>query len=459
MKNGTENRQRIVVLGGGFGGAYAAQQLEKKLAKSGHEIVLIDRQNFILFTPLLVEAGTGRLEPRHAVVPIRSFVKKARFIMGEIVDVDETSQEVLYRLGGSGTPRRLHYDHAVLSLGSVTKMPGVPGLKEHAFEMKSIGDCVALRDRAIQMLEMANTIEDEVERHRLLHFVFVGGSYTGVEAAGEFQAFLTEATHQYRNLSPADINVTLVEMQERILPTLDEGLASYALENLRSRNVDVRLSTTVNKVEPESVTLSDDSKVHARTVVWCAGISPNPLLKKLSFDTDERGYLLCDRDLRLKGHQNIWAIGDCAVNVDEDGNPYPPTAQHATRQGKHLARNIAAVLGGKDTTACNVSSPGTLAAFGCYRAVAKVYGFRVTGFLAWFLWRTVYLLKMPTWKRRVRLALDWTADLLLRRDIVQLGVHRLHLPPEEKAVPAPTVQEERESKPEDSRERKLAGAR
>ncbi len=418
-------KERVVILGGGFGGAYAAQRLEKYARKYDLEVILIDRRNYFVFTPLLIEAGTGRIEPRHAVVSIRSFLKKTRFLMGEALGLDEQKSEIIYRIAGTEKESRLEYDHLVLSLGGVTMMPPIPGLKEFGFELKSIADSVGLRDRAIQMLEVANTVQDEAKRRELLHFVFVGASYTGVEAAGEFSAFLGRAAKAYDNVSSRDFQITLVEMQDRILPTLDESLATYALENLTSRHVDIRLETTVKELTDRSVTLSTGDVLSTQTVVWTAGIAPNPLLKKLPFETDKRGYVLAERDLRVKDREKVWAIGDCAINPDAEGNPYPPTAQHATRQGKALANNILRAVKGQETEPCDIVSQGTLAAFGCYRAVARVGPFRLSGFPAWWLWRTVYLMKMPTWRRKVRVALDWTADLLFRRDIVQLGVHRI----------------------------------
>jgi NADH dehydrogenase len=419
---------RIVILGGGFGGAYAAQALEKKLRHLDAEIVLLDRNNYFVFYPLLIEAGTGSLEPRHAVVPIREFLRRTTFHMAEVRSIDVANQHVEYCAVGEMDVTRLRYDHLVIALGSVTKLPPesiVPGAREHCSQIKSLTDAVALRDRAIVLLEMADASDDESRRRELLRIVIVGGSFTGVELAGEYEAFIRGAARRYRNVKPADISVTLVEMEHRVLGALGDELADFAARHLRKRGLDLRLGVTVSSVASDNVVLSDGTTIPTRTVIWCAGISPNPLVTALGLPLDKRGYILCERDLRVHGCDNIWSIGDIAVNPNDDGTPQPATAQHAVRQGAHVARNIAAVLAGRPTQPCSITTQGMLAAIGCRTAVGKVFGVRIAGFPAWWMWRTVYLLKMPRLGRKVRVALDWTVDLFFKRDYVQLGVHRL----------------------------------
>lgn len=427
---------RIVILGGGFAGAYCAQRLEKKLAGRGVEVVLIDRNNYFVFYPLLVEAGTGALEPRHAVVSIRAFLKTTRFLMAECRTIDTANRKVIYQVVGQEEVQAMEYDHLVVALGAVTRLPAVPGLREFGFELKSLSDAVALRDRAIQMLEAADAVDDPEKRRAMLRFIVVGGNFTGVEIAGELQVFLRRAARLYRNLRPADCNVTLVELQSRILPALDEELAEFARGHLARRGMDVRLKTSVAEIQADFVKLNTGETLPSRTVIWCAGIAPNPLLGSLGLPTDARGYLNCERDLRVRGFDSVWGIGDCAVNLGPDGNAYPATAQHAVRQGAHLADNIARSLRGEALRPCDIVSQGSLAALGCRTGVAKVFGIRLAGFAAWFLWRTVYLMKMPGWPRRFRVALDWTLDLLFARDFVQLGVHRLAQRPPATATPS-----------------------
>jgi NADH dehydrogenase len=411
-----------VIVGGGFGGAYCAQTLERLLARGEAEVVLLDRNNYFLFYPLLVEAGTGSLEPRHSVVSIRSFLDRTRFIMAEVDGVDIGQSELVYRPTGSEAVHRMTYDHLVLTPGSVTRLPDVPGLADHGFEMKSLADAVQLRDRAIQQLERADATDDPQQRRAMLHFVVVGANFTGVEVAGEFDVFLRRAAREYHNVSRGDIAITLVEIGSRILPALDEDLAEYATDRMRRRGLRVELETSVAEVARDGVTLSDGRRLASETVIWCAGIAPSPLVRNLPVPTDDRGYIVCDRDLRVHGCDALWAVGDSAVNLGPDGVPYPATAQHAVQQGQHLARNLVRVLRGERARPCDISSRGALAALGCRTAVAKVFGFKLSGFPAWFLWRTVYLLKMPGWGRRLRVALDWTMDLLFTRDTVQLGL-------------------------------------
>ncbi len=422
MSDHTNRTPRIMIVGGGFGGAYCAQTLERKLRPGEAEVVLVDRNNYFIFYPLLVEAGTGSLEPRHAVVSIRAFLDRTRFVMGRVRSVDRGSKTVEFELPDGETTRTLEYDHLVLSPGSVTRLPDVPGLREHGFEMKSLDDAVTLRDRCIRMLEQADHADDPEERRRLLHFVIVGANFTGVEVAGELHVFLTRAAKHYDHVHRDDITITIVELADRILPALDEDLSAYATDNLRRRGMRVELGVSVARVEPNRAVLSDDRELATDTVVWCAGIAPSPLVERAGLPTDGRGYVLCERDLRVRGADDVWAIGDSAVNIDAEGNPYPATAQHATRQGAHLAKNLVRVLRGEPTEPCDLDNLGAIAALGCRTGVAKILGIKLSGFPAWFMFRTVYLLKMPGLARKVRVALDWTIDLLFPKDAVQLGL-------------------------------------
>jgi NADH dehydrogenase len=415
---------KIVILGGGFAGAWAAQRLEKALGRDEADVLLIDRRNYFAFSPLLVEAGTGSLEPRHAVVALRSFIRRARFRMGEITGADLARKVVTCRSGAG--EEEIPYDHLVLALGSATRLPPVPGLPEYGWEMKDLQDAVALRDRAIDVIEQADALakpgSDAVKE--LLHFVVVGGNFTGAEVAGEFHQFLRDAARSCPNLSPDECRITLVERSDRILSALDPDLSDYATRQMRRRGIEVMLNDSAVSIGPNSVTLASGATLPTRTVIWCAGIQPPPLVARLGLVLDERGWILCEPDGRVKGRTDVWAIGDCAVNPDPRGGSFPPTAQHAVREGAHLARNLAAVLRGKPTTPLAYRSLGSLAAIGCRAGVARVFGFKVSGFAAWFLWRGVYLMKMPGWGRRLRIALDWAMDLVTRREFVSLGVHR-----------------------------------
>lgn len=418
----SESPPRIVVVGGGFGGAFAVQRLVKRLSLDEAEVLLIDRNNFFVFHPFLVEAGTGSLHPQHAVVGLRAFTGAGNLLMGEFTGADLSRCVVTVRLTGQEQVREIPYDELVLALGSVTNLPPIPGLAEHAFQVKGVADAIALRDRAISLLEQSEQCDDEIQRRSLLHFVVVGSSFTGVEVAGEFEVFLKRACRRYANFSASDISVTLVDIADRILPNLDSGLAAFAADKLRSRGINLRLGTSVHELTSDGVQLADGSRLEAATVIWCAGIAPNPTLANLDLPTDNRGWVLCDPDLRVNGHRHVWAIGDCAVNPAPDGRPYPATAQAAVQQGRAVAANLTRVLKGQPTEPCIIKDRGALVALGCRTGVASIGPFRLAGFPAWFLWRSVYLMKMPGWGRRLRVALEWSIDLVFGRDDVQLGV-------------------------------------
>jgi len=419
----SQGKTRVVIVGGGFGGAYAAQRLAKLARHESLDVTLINRTNYFVFYPLLVEAGTGSLEPRHAVVALRRMVGAGRFLMADVTGIDFDQQQVHAESGGGEQRRTIPYDHVIITPGSVTMLPPVEGLAEHGFQMKSMADAVALRDRAINLLERADASRDEALKRALLRFVVVGGAYTGVEVAGELDMFVREAAREYENVHRGDIKVTLIEKEPRLLPQVSRELADYALERLSARGVDIRLETTVNHVAAHAVELSNSQRIPTRTCLWTAGIQPPPLLGKLDVPTDDRGYIRCKPDLRVEGYENVWAIGDAAVNPDPDGNPYPATAQHAVQEGRAVAENISRAAAGRDAEPLVYYAKGSIAALGCRSGVAEVFGIKVSGFFAWWLYRTVYLLKMPGIGRRIRIALDWTIGLIFGRDFVQLGVH------------------------------------
>lgn len=415
---------RVVIVGGGFAGAYCAQRLEREVRGTGTEVWLLDRNNYFVFYPLLVEAGTGSLEPRHAVVSLRSFLSRTQFRMAEVLGLEPDARRVHYRLVGQEDHSFLEYDELVIALGSVTRLPPVPGLREHGFQLKSLADAIELRDRAIRMLELAAGIPDPTQRSKLLHFVVVGANFTGVEVAGEFLVFLREACRHYPGLDPSECRVTLVEREGRILGALDAGLAEYARLQMERRGMRILLGTTVAEIQAEAIVLEGGSTLETVTTIWCAGIAPPDLLRELGLPLDPLGYVVCTPEQRVADVDHIWAIGDCAVQRDVHGRPLPATAQRAVREGVHLAGNLRRVLAGEAPRPFRYHEVGALAALGCRTAVARVFGIRLSGFPAWFLWRTIYLLKMPGWSRRFRIALDWTADLVFRRDYVQLGLHR-----------------------------------
>lgn len=420
-------RKRVVVLGAGFGGASCASELAKRLPK-GAEIVVLDRNNYSLYYPLLVEAGVGTLEPRHVTVPFRAQVPQADFRMAEVLGVDFDRRQVRYRVVG-GDEAEVRYDHLVFALGSVTKVPdSIPGLREHGFELKSLMDAIALRDRGIRLLELANTIDDAQARRALLTFVVVGANFTGIELAGEYHAFMHDAARRYPNVRTDEIRTVVLEFTDRILGGTSEGLAQWCEKTLGKRGVDIRKGDTVTEVGEDFAQTKGGERIPAHTVVWAAGIAPSPMVKAFGFPTNERGYIECERDLRVKGLQGVWAVGDSAsVPPKPGGKPYAATAQNATREGPLCARNIVATLAGEPTKEFDFSPLGNFAAIGHRQAAAQVFGRDITGFLGWVLYRGAYLVKMPTLKLKLRLIGDWIGELLIPHEPVQVGVHDHHV--------------------------------
>jgi NADH:ubiquinone reductase (H+-translocating) len=417
--------RNILIIGGGFGGAYCAKHLEKLLRREPDvEVHLIDRHNYFVFYPLLVEAGTGSLQPAHSVVPIRSFLKRAHFLMGEVTNVDISAKKLSVRVVNEDDVREMSFDHLVLAMGSVTRLPDVPGLKEYGYTLKTLAQAVALRDRAIHLIEQASACDKRDEIRKLLHLVVVGGNYTGVEVAGEFHEYMQKAIAKYPSLDPNDVKITLMDLNQTILHDLDPELSEWASKHLKERGVELLMGDTVTEIKPDHVKLKSGGTIDTHTVIWAAGIAPSPLLKDIGLPVDKHGYVACEPDLRVKGHENVWGIGDCASNPGPDGKTYPATAQHAVQEGQWCADNIRRVLHGQATTPCQISSKGMIAAFGRFDAVAKVFGLKLHGFLAWFLFRTVYLFKMPGIAHAMRVAIDWTVDLIFGREYVEFGVHQ-----------------------------------
>ena len=411
------------MLGGGFGGATCAKELTKRLPK-GAEVVVIDRNNYTLYYPLLVEAGVGTLEPRHVTVPFRAQVPKADFKMAEITGVDLGRKLVRYRIVGGGD-EEIRYDHLVFALGSVTKVPDtIPGLKQYGYELKSLIDAIALRDRGIRLLELANTEGDEAKRRELLTFVIVGANFTGVELAGEYHAFMHEAAKRYPNVRKSDIRTVVLEYGKAILGGTSESLAKWCHETLTKRGVDIRTEDTATEIGEDYAQTKGGERIPTHTVVWAAGIAPSPMVKAVGLPTNDKGYIECERDLRVKGLDGVWAIGDSAFVPPKEGQkPYAATAQNASREGPLCARNIVATMAGEETKPFEFSPLGNFAAIGHMQAAAQVFGLNLKGFVGWVLYRGAYLVKMPTFKLKARLVGDWIGEMLLPHEPVQLGVH------------------------------------
>jgi NADH dehydrogenase len=416
-----------VILGGGFGGSYLAKELTRRKYGLDAEVVIIDRNNYFIFYPLLIEAGCGSIEPRHCTVPIREFAPKAELLMAEVLGMDMDEQRVHFQLVGDNRCRTIQYDHLVVALGSVTRLfpeDVVSGVREHAFFMKHMSDAVAIRDRAVELLELANAIEDLEERRRLLHFVVVGGNVTGVEVLGELEVFVREASAQYRHINDDDIQFSVYEFNDRLLAILPEHLSNWATRLLAKRGINIRTGDSVAEVHADHIVDSKGERVPCSTVIWTAGIAPSPMLKELDgLPLNKFGGLQCESDYLVTGTSNIWGMGDCASVPGPDGKPMPPLAQIAIRQAPQLAANIAATEQGRATKPGEVALQGMLVPLGRHRGVAAIKGLRVHGFLAWVMWRGIYLAKTPRFGRRMRVLVDWLLNAVCRKDYVQLGMN------------------------------------
>ncbi|HEX5712462.1 MAG TPA: NAD(P)/FAD-dependent oxidoreductase [Solirubrobacterales bacterium] len=410
----------VVIAGGGFGGAAAARELEKVMPRQSARLVLVNETNFMLYTPFLPEAAAGTLEPRHVVTPLRDILKRTYLRLGSIVGHDPAAKTVQLR-AKYGEVETLPYDQLLLALGSVSRTLPVPGLAEHAIGFKGLADAIWLRNHVVEALEEANATEDVARRDELLTFVFVGGGYAGLEALAELQDFAADAIESYPRARLHGMRWVLVEASDRVLPEIDIELADYALRELRGRGIDIRLETTLEQVGPDFARLSSGETLPTQTVVWTAGVAPQPILKELNLPLDERGRVPVDDHLRVPGLDGVWAIGDAAAAPDPRGGQCPPTAQHAVRQGPVAARNIAAELGIGTARPFEYRSEASFVNLGRYKAVGRIGDRTFRGFPAWWLARTYHLSQIPGAPRKFRAALDWTAGLPFKRDISELG--------------------------------------
>jgi len=411
---------RIVILGGGFAGVYAALQLDKTVARRGEvQVTLVSRDNFFLFTPMLHEVAASDLDITNIVSPIRKMLSRVGFVAATVQRIDLDSRSVDLAHGFENHRHTLSYDHLVIALGVVTNFFNIPGLRERGLTMKSLGDAIELRNRLIANLEEANFECSAAARKRLLTFVVAGAGFAGVETIAAMNDFVRDAARFYPQLSREMVRMVLVDPGDAILPECGRSLGRYAERKLARRQIEIRLNCKVTGVSEHGVELSDATTVEARTLIWTAGTSPNPLLETLPCRT-VRGRIVVNEFMEVSGYQGVWALGDCAQVPDpKTGKPQPPTAQHALREGKVVAQNIEAALRDRPKKAFSFSTIGQLAAIGKRTGVANIFGIHFSGFLAWWLWRTIYLSKLPRLEKKIRVMFDWTLDLLFSKDLVQ----------------------------------------
>jgi len=418
-------KKRIVILGGGFGGVYAAMHLEKLMGRhSAVEVSLVSRDNFFLFTPMLHEIAASDLEITNIVNPLRKLLRKVEVLVGDVNEIDLQNKQVLISRGYRNHSQQLSYDHLVIALGSITNFYDIPGLADLAVPMKSLRDAVQLRAQVIRHLEEANSETIAANRQSFLTFVVAGGGFAGVETVAALNDFVRDALPFYPNLSEEMLRVVLVHSGPVILPELGENLGRHAQKILARRGVEIRFNTRVKSVSESKVSLTDGFQISSRTLVWTAGTVPSPLISSLPC-AKERGRIIVNQFLRVPNWPNVWAVGDCALvpDIRSPGQFHPPTAQHAIREGKVVALNIAAALSGRPPKSFSFQTIGLLASIGRRAGVARIFGFNFSGFLAWWMWRTIYLSKLPGFDKKVRVAFEWTLDLIFPKDVC--AVHDL----------------------------------
>ena len=412
--------KRILVVGAGFAGLYAAMGL-RRAVELGHRVTVVNAENFMLYHPFLPEVASGTIDPRAVVVPLRRAVRHCDVVIGEVERVDHGERSAHVRLAdGRGTA--LGYDAVVLAPGSWARVLPIPGLAQGGVGFKTVQEAIWLRNHVLSRLDVAAVTDDPERRRAALTFAFVGGGYAGVEALGELEDLARDAMRSYPNLRPEQMRWILVEAAGSILPEIGSGLADYAIERLRERGIEVLLNTKLESAEGGVLRLSDGQVFPAETLVWTAGVKPSPLAAGSGFPVDGAGRIRTDAYLRVEGLEDAWAAGDAAAVPDLlGGGVMPPTAQHGMRQGKRLGDNVLAVLEGRRPEPFEYRAIGAVASLGRYKGVAIIRGVRLRGFAAWFAHRSYHLYAMPTLGRKVKIATDWTVALLFPRDLAQLG--------------------------------------
>ncbi|HEX4056047.1 MAG TPA: NAD(P)/FAD-dependent oxidoreductase [Tepidisphaeraceae bacterium] len=412
---------RVLILGGGFGGVHTARSLRRHWKDaSDNSITLISKENYFLMTPLLFEAGSGVLEPRHAVTPIRRMFQGIQFAQATVQSIDIDGRSVEAKLT-HGEVRRFEFDHLVLALGGVTNTQIIPGA-DKARTFKTLYDAITLRNHCIRLFERADAETDEKLKRALLTFVIVGGGLVGLELQGELTEFIESIHQTYPRVDKKYIRFELIEGGPRLVPELDEDLGDYAAKTLAKRGVNVRLNTRVDSMGPSTVRLPGGEEIESHTIVLATGVVPNPLISTLPVEKDRKGRVAVEGTMRSRSHPNIWSLGDCAAIPDAQGKPYPPLAQHALREARLLGKNMAAVMRGAEPRPFIYSNKGTLAALGRHKGIGRVYGIKIYGFVAWWVWRTYYLLQMPRFDRKLRIVIDWTVALFFKNDVVELDM-------------------------------------
>ena len=412
----------VLIVGGGFGGAFAARELETLLRAGSMRVLLVSPENFLLFSPLLPEAASGTIEPRHAGIPLRELLDNTHLLIGNVTNVDSEARTAV-ATDINGDSHHIEYRVAILSPGSTPLSLPIPGLMESAVGFKTLADAIWLRNRVLHQLDAADASTDAAERKALLTFTFIGGGYAGVEALAELESLSHDAAQRYRTIDRSDFRWVLVEAQTTLLPGLDPKLASFTTRVLQKRNIEVFTETRLESCVDGRVQLSDKAiaDYQSGTIVWTAGQRPSRDASAWGLPVDAAGAVPVDDHMRVGGDPNLYAIGDAAAVPDPEGGLSPNTAQHAVRQGKTAANNAAAALGAGTPRPFTYRNRGLAVTLGKWQGTAQVRRFTFTGPLAWWMGRSYHLLMMPGVGRKLRVASDWTMSLLFKRDVSQLG--------------------------------------
>jgi NADH:ubiquinone reductase (H+-translocating) len=401
-------RGGVLVIGGGFAGSYVA----RRLGKAGATIV--NPTNFMLYTPLLPEAASGAVEPRRVVVPIRMMCPHAELVVGAVEELDADNR--IARIRTETGVVDITFEEAVIALGSLSRVPSLPGLSEHALQFKDLADAIALRNHVLHQLELADADPDSAERR--LTFAFVGAGYAGVEALAEAHDLVRDSIRHYPRLRDVPRRWLLVDSGNRVLAQAPERLGTYAARDLARRGIEIRLGTRLESVDATGATFSDGTRVDTATLVWAAGVQANPLVRDLGLPVDDRGRVVVDEHLRVAGLDHVWALGDCAAvpNVATPGEHDPATCQHALRQARRLVKNLRGT-----PKPYRYSTLGQVASLGRHRGIAQLPGIRLRGLDGWIVARAYHLMQLPSATRRSRVVADWVTSGIFRRDIAELS--------------------------------------
>lgn len=418
----SKKKKKIVILGGGFGGVYTAIYLEKMLKKSDFEIILVNKENYFVYQPMLAEVVGGSLGLIDTVSSLKKLLPKTTLFMREILSIDLQNKKVILAPEFSRTNLELEYDHLVFALGNVTDFRGIPGIHEHALPFKNLADAVAIRNQLIEVIEEAACEKDPELKKELLTFVIGGGGFSGTEVAAEVNDFVRSLAKKYREIDPKEIRVVLIHSQQRLMDKeLSESLGNYSGKLLQKRGVDIRFGQRLTSASPNEAIIDQKEVIRAKTIISTVPSSTNPIIEKLKLPL-EKGRIKTSIELQVIGEKNLWAIGDCALIPTSDGKGFcPPTAQFAIREAKVLAKNIVASLRSESLSPFHFKCIGMLGALGHHRAVAELFGkIKFSGFFAWLMWRAIYWIKLPGFDRKLKVAFSWLLDTIIPIESVQL---------------------------------------